>query len=70
LEGKKFHRFSLIKRTIQEKVKDVQAESGKIISENMVADWPKLKIICVFLHRIYFGRVPRKGQYRGKSAKQ
>ncbi|KXT33934.1 hypothetical protein HMPREF2141_02613 [Bacteroides uniformis] len=39
-------------------MKDVQADSRKIISENIVADRSKLKIICVFLHRIYFGRIP------------
>ena len=35
-----------------------EADSRKIISENIVADRSKLKIICVFLHRIYFGRIP------------
>ena len=47
----------------------MQADSRKIISENIVADRSKLKIICVFLHRIYFGRLPYEGQYRGKKRK-
>ena len=47
----------------------MQADSRKIISENIVADRSKLKIICVFLHRIYFGRIPYEGQYRGKKRK-
>lgn len=50
-------------------MKDVQADSRKIISENIVADRSKLKIICVFLHRIYFGRLPYEGQYWGKKRK-
>lgn len=47
----------------------MQADSRKIISENIVADRSKLKIICVFLHRIYFGRIPYERQYRGKKRK-
>lgn len=68
--GKEVSLPSPINRAIQKKVKDVQADSRKIISENIVADRSKLKIICVFLYRIYFGRIPYEGQYRGKSAKQ
>lgn len=44
---------SPINRAIQKKVKDVQADSRKIISENIVADRSKLKIIVYFAPNLF-----------------